>query len=192
MNVLFTVVGHLLHVIAKLMRPGGTRTLIAENLLLKKQMIVLNRGGRGRALNVPSFQKLILEFLSSLIPKRRLTKASASLKASTLFKLHQLFVNRKYRDLLSAKQKKKPRPKGPERELIDAVVEFKKRNPRCGYIRIAQQLSITFDVEIDQDVVHLIGLVRICGGGARETSPLYPDHAQRNHHLKGTLLDSHT
>ena len=45
MNVLFTVVGHLLHVIAKLMRPGGTRTLIAENLLLKKQMIVLNRGG---------------------------------------------------------------------------------------------------------------------------------------------------
>ena len=128
MNVLFTVVGHLLHVIARLMRPGGTRTLIAENLLLKQQMVVLNRG-RSRAPNVPSVQKLILGFLSSLIPKRRLTKVSVSLKASTMFKLHQLFVNRKYRDLFSSKQKKKPGPKGPERELIDAVVEFKNRNP---------------------------------------------------------------
>ena len=79
MNALFTMVGHLLHVISRLMRPGGTRALIAENLLLKQQLIVLNRG-RGRAPNVPSVQKLILGFLSSLIPMRRLTKVSVALK----------------------------------------------------------------------------------------------------------------
>ncbi|MBT5927943.1 MAG: hypothetical protein HOH33_15130 [Verrucomicrobia bacterium] len=86
MNELFMVVGHLLHVIARLMRPGGTRTLIAENLLLKQQMVVLNRG-RSRAPNVPSVQKLILGFLSSLIPKRRLTKASVSVLPLTTVKL---------------------------------------------------------------------------------------------------------
>jgi len=131
MKSLLMVFGHLLYVIVKLMSPGGIRTLIAENLLLKQQMIVLNRG-RGRAPNVPSVQKLILGFLSSLIPMRRLTKVSVSLKASTLFKFHKLFVNRKYQKLFSSKEKKKPGPKGPERELINIVVEFKRRNPRCG------------------------------------------------------------
>ena len=67
-----------------------------------------------------------------------------------------MFANRKYRELFGAKRKRRPGPKGPERELIDAVLEFKRRNPRCGYIRIAQQLSITFGTEVDQDVVRRI------------------------------------
>ena len=68
MNALFIVFGHLLYVIVRLMRPGGVRTLIAKNLLLKQQMIMLN-SERSRAPNVPSVQKLILGFLSSLILK---------------------------------------------------------------------------------------------------------------------------
>ena len=144
MNVLFKVFGHLLYGITRLMRQGGSRILIAENLLLKQQLILLNRG-RSRAPNISSVQKLILGFLSSLIPKRRLSRVSVALKVSTMFKFHKLFINRKYQYLFSSK-KKKTGPKGPKRELIDIVVEFKRRNPRCGYIRIAQQLSITFNV----------------------------------------------
>jgi len=35
---------HLLTTIAKLMRPGGGRAVVAESLLLKHQLVVLNRG----------------------------------------------------------------------------------------------------------------------------------------------------
>jgi hypothetical protein len=35
---------HLLTIIAKLLRPGGGRTVVAESLLLKHQLAVLNRG----------------------------------------------------------------------------------------------------------------------------------------------------
>ena len=35
---------HLLTTIAKLMRPGGGRAVLAESLLLKHQLVILNRG----------------------------------------------------------------------------------------------------------------------------------------------------
>jgi len=38
-------------------------------------------------------------------------------------------VKRKYSKLFSAKQKAKPGPKGPSQELIDAIIDIKKRKP---------------------------------------------------------------
>jgi putative transposase len=48
---------------------------------------------------------------------------------------------------------------GPERasaELIAAIVEMKRRNPRFGCRRIAQQIAFVFGVEIDKDVVRRV------------------------------------
>lgn len=42
---------HLLTTTVKLLRPGGARSLIAESLLLRQQLLILNRG-RVRALNL--------------------------------------------------------------------------------------------------------------------------------------------
>ena len=42
---------HLIATIAKLIGPGGARAVVAESLLLKHQLIILNRG-RQRALNL--------------------------------------------------------------------------------------------------------------------------------------------
>jgi hypothetical protein len=42
---------HLLTTIARLMRPGGARAAVAESLLVKHQLIILNRG-RERAPNL--------------------------------------------------------------------------------------------------------------------------------------------
>jgi hypothetical protein len=42
---------------------------------------------------------------------------------------------------------------GPAKELIDAVVEMKRRNPGWGCPRIAEQIALAFGVEIDKDVV---------------------------------------
>ena len=47
-------------------------------------------------------------------------------------------------------------PKGPAQELIDAVVEMKRRNPTWGCPRIAQQITLAFGVDIDKDTVRRI------------------------------------
>ena len=41
---------------------------------------------------------------------------------------------------------------GRRKRLIDAVVAMKRRNPRWGCPRIAQQIVLAFGVEIDKDV----------------------------------------
>src|SRR5688500_10430897 len=63
---------------------------------------------------------------------------------------HRALVKRKYRLLVPPRQHRKPGPKGPARELITAIVEMKRRNPRFGCRRIAQQLSFIFGVEIER------------------------------------------
>ena len=68
----------------------------------------------------------------------------------------EFLVRQKYKFLFSSGRQSKPGPKGPSREIISAVVEFKQRNPRCGCPRIAQQLSITFKIDLQPDVVRRI------------------------------------
>ena len=46
---------------------------------------------------------------------------------------------------------RKPGPNGPNKELIDAVVQMKQRNPTWGCPRIAQQIALAFDIPIDKD-----------------------------------------
>jgi hypothetical protein len=49
---------HLLTTIAKLMRPGGGRAVLAESLLLKHQFVILNRG-RERAPNLRPMDRAV-------------------------------------------------------------------------------------------------------------------------------------
>ena len=58
--------------------------------------------------------------------------------------------------LFASKREARPGPKGPAQELIDAVVEMKRRNPTWGCPRIAQQITLAFGVDIDKDVVRRI------------------------------------
>jgi transposase InsO family protein len=144
---------HLLVTVAKLLRPGGVRAVAAESLLLKQQIIIGNRSRR-RAPNLTSLDRFVLGLLTLFIKPHRIPKLSAILKSSTLFKLHKAMVDRKYRQLFSSTgHRRKPGPKGPSPELIAAIVEMKLRNPKFGCVRIAQQISHTFGVDIDKDVV---------------------------------------
>lgn len=65
-------------------------------------------------------------------------------------------MKQKYRLLFTSKQRGKPGPKGPSPELIDAILQMKRRNPRFGYQRIAQQLALAFGVEINKDAVRRV------------------------------------
>lgn len=86
----------------------------------------------------------------------RVLRSAIVLKPSTLLRLHHLLKKRKYRLLFSHDCRRKPGPNGPSDELIEAVVDMKRRNPSWGCPRIAQQIALACGVEIDKDVVRRI------------------------------------
>jgi len=120
---------HLLTTIAKLIQPGGSRAVIAENLLLKQQLIIHGRS-RQRAPNLTTRDRTVLGFLSLLLTSRRLIRSAVIIKPSTLLRFHTALKKRKYRLLYSPRGGRKPGPKGPSKEIIKAIVEMKQRNPR--------------------------------------------------------------
>ncbi len=146
---------HFLVTIARLMRPGGARAVVAESLLMKHQMVILNRG-RERASNLRPMDRVIAGLCTLVIRPGRLQRIAVVLKPSTLLAFHAALVKRKYRQLFSPKRYGKPGPKGPSPELVAAIVETKRRNPSWGCRRIAQQLCLVFGLEIDKDVIRRV------------------------------------
>jgi len=112
---------HLLTTTAKMIQPGGSRAVIAENLLLKQQLIIHSRA-RQRAPNLTTQDRTLLGVLSLLLKPGG----------------------------------KKPGPKGPSKEVINAIVEMKQRNPRYGCPRIAQQINLAFGLDLDKDTVRRV------------------------------------
>jgi hypothetical protein len=80
----------------------------------------------------------------------RLLRAAIVLKPATILCFHRALVKRKYRMLFTPKTRGRPGPRGPSPELISAILDMKRRNPNFGYQRIADQISLVFDIEIDQ------------------------------------------
>ncbi len=78
------------------------------------------------------------------------------LRPSTLLSFHEALKRRKYRLLCTPQRRGKPGPKGPSQELIEIIVETKRRNPRFGCPRIAQQIAHALGIEIDKDVVRRV------------------------------------
>jgi transposase InsO family protein len=147
---------HLAVMTAKLCGPGGVRAVIAENLLLKQQLIVLCRARR-RAPNLALSDRLICALGSFFLSPGRIRKVAIGVRPATLLAFHQALVRRKYRRLFSSSHcPKKPGPKGPSDALIRAIVELKSRNPRFGCPRIARIISQTFGVDIDKNVVYRV------------------------------------
>ena len=101
--------------------------------------------------------RLAAGLLTLLMSPARILRSAIVLKPSTLLHLHNLLRKRKYRRLFSPKSGRRPGPKGPNQELIDAVVAMKRRNPGWGCPRMAQQIALAFGIEIDRDVVRRPG-----------------------------------
>ena len=146
---------HLLTTIAKLLGPGGAKAVVADSLLMKQQLLVINRSRR-RAPNLSALDRCLFGFWSLFLDPRRIRRAAVIIRPSTLLKFHNLLKQRKYRRLYSSRRRGKPGPKGPSRELIEAIVELKRRNPRFGCPRLAQQINKAFGLDIDKDVVRRV------------------------------------
>jgi transposase InsO family protein len=155
MNDLLTLLLHLLTTIAKLLGPGGAKAVVADSLLMKQQLLVINRSRR-RAPNLSALDRYLFGFWSLFLNPHSIQRGAVIVRPSTLLKLHRLLKQRKYRLLYSSGKKGKPGPKGPSQELIQAIVEMKQRNPRFGCPRIAQQINKAFGLDIDKDVVRRV------------------------------------
>ena len=146
---------HLLTTLAKLMGPGGAKAVVADSLLMKQQLLVINRS-RQLAPNLTVFDRMLLGFWSLFLSPHHIQRAAVILKPSTLLRFHEALKKRKYQLLYSSRKKGKPGPKGPSQELIEVIVELKRRNPRFGCPRIAQQINKAFGLNIDKDVVRRV------------------------------------
>src|SRR5215467_7901551 len=146
---------HTFSVISRLVRPGGVCSVVAESVILKHQLLILNRSRR-RAPNLRISDRFIAGLCSLFVKPRRLARTAVVLKPSTLLNFHRALVQRKYRLLFSPKRRSKPGPKGPEADIIRAVIAMKQRNPTWGCPRIAQQVNLAFGTCINKDVVRRI------------------------------------
>ena len=146
------LMAHLIVTIIRIMAPGGARAVIAESRLLKHQLLILNRS-RKKAPKLRALDRILLGLGAMLVSPQRMLKVAIAVRPATLLRFHRALVRRKYQWLFSPKNRHRPGPKGPSKELIAAVLEIKRLNPRFGCPRIAQQISHTFGLEIDKDVV---------------------------------------
>ena len=155
MRDIFALFLHVVVTVFRLARPGGFRSVVAESTLIRHQLLILNRG-RKRAPNLWVSDRMIAGLCTLLMRPARVLRSAIVLRPSTLLRFHRLLIKRKYRLLFSPNDRRRPGPKGPSKELIDAVVETKRRNPSWGCPRIAEQITLAFGVDIDKDVVRRI------------------------------------
>ena len=138
---------HVIVTVVRLAGPGGLRSVVAESALIRHQLLILNRG-RKRAPNLRASDRIAAGLFTLFMSPARILRSAIVLKPSTLLHLHSLLRERKYRLLFSPQRGRRPGPKGPNQELIDAVVAMKRRNPSWGCPGIAQQIALAFGVEI--------------------------------------------
>src|ERR1022692_3905754 len=128
---IFALIAHLLSTSVRVAGPGGVRAVIAESLLLKHQLILLNRA-RKRAPRLTRWDRLLFGIGAFWVAPNRLPKIAIGIRPSTLLRFQT---------------RQRPGPKGPSTELIAPILERKRRNPRFGCPRIAQEIAHAFGVE---------------------------------------------
>ena len=117
---------HLIVTVVRLAGPGGLRSVVAESVLVKHQLRILNRG-RKRAPNLRAADRIIAGLCTLFMRPARVLRSAIVLKPSTLLHLHNALRSRKYRMLLSPRRGRRPyepiRKYG--RDAIQAISELK-------------------------------------------------------------------
>ena len=83
MRDLIVLLVHLITIVFRLVRPGGLRSVVAESVLIKHQLLIVNRTRR-RAPNLRVSDRLITGFCSLWIKPTRLLRAAIALKPTKL------------------------------------------------------------------------------------------------------------
>ncbi len=122
MRNLAVLVIHLIATLARLLGPGGVRSLVAESLLLKHQLLIVNRS-RQRSPNLSAGDRILAGLLALLVRRTRLLRSAIALKPSTLLGVHKVLSKQKYRMLFSTNRRRKSGPKGPKPLFFQPLIE---------------------------------------------------------------------
>jgi hypothetical protein len=87
---------HLIVTLARLAGPGGVRSVVAESVLVKHQLVILNRS-RKRAPHLRVSDRIVAGFCALLMRPARIIRSAITLRPSTLLNLHHALKTRKYR-----------------------------------------------------------------------------------------------
>lgn len=155
MKTILLITVHIIVTLFKLSMPGGLRKIVAENVLIKQQLIAVKRSKR-KCPDLLPVERLLFGFWAFVLDPKRLLKSAIIIKPATLLKFHKLLVKRKYSKLFSGTKNGKPGPKGPSQEVIDLVLAIKTKNPGFGCPKIALIVENTFQIALDKDDVRRI------------------------------------
>jgi len=95
MKDLILLLMHLMTTLAKLVGPGGARAIVADSLLMKQQLLVINRS-RKRAPNLSALDRFLFGFWSLFLNPRRIGRTAVIIKPSTLLRFHEALKKCKY------------------------------------------------------------------------------------------------
>jgi len=101
MNKYFGLLLDLIITLLELLKPGGVRSVMAENLALKQQSLVLNRGKK-RSQKLSTSDRFLFGVLHFFVKENRIQKITVILKPATILKFHKALVQRKYSKLIKA------------------------------------------------------------------------------------------
>ena len=110
MRDILTLFLHAIVTLIRLGQPGGLRAVVAESVLMRHQVLILNRG-RKRAPNLRSSDRIIVRLCILMMRPARVLRSAGALKTSTLLHFHKMLIPLKYRLLFSLKRVRRPAPR---------------------------------------------------------------------------------
>ena len=130
MRDLIILLVHLRTILARLMGPGGLRAGVAESLLVKQPLLILNRS-RHRAPHLRASDRILAGGCALVRRPARVLRSAGVRRPSTILGFHRTLRLRQDRLLLSP-QPRRAGPNGPSKALVDAIVAIKRTPPRGG------------------------------------------------------------
>ena len=82
---------HLITTVTRLLGPGGARSIVAESLLVKQQLLIINRS-RERAPNLRTSDRIIAGLCTMLMHPGRILRSAIILKPSTILGFQRTLV----------------------------------------------------------------------------------------------------
>ncbi len=82
---------HCFVTLIKLLKPGGVKLVMAESIVMKHQLIVMNRA-RKRSPSLVTRDRFLFGLLAILIDERRLQKVAVIIKPATILAFHKALI----------------------------------------------------------------------------------------------------
>ena len=112
MKDLLVLLAHLLTTIAKLLGPGGAKAIVADSLLMKQQLLIVNRS-RQRAPNLTPVDQMLLGFWSLFLSPHHVQRAMGIAQAIDTFKISRHAQETQVSIAVYRAQKRKARAQRP-------------------------------------------------------------------------------